>query len=236
MRNYFLLRLILSLVFINSVSSVNAAETYPKALSANDARQYFAQYSKIQVRHQSDTIEIRIKGYDIERDCDMCRVITGYGTINYKGEKVCFDWDVRTPDSGCYHFVQVNQGGFELQNNSGDMVYAWGNKNQKVVIKSGPAYQEKFERAILIDLGDIKPTKKKMHSALVQAIKNKGWRIEKDENNTIVARIKRQDIVYRIMARTNDYWVGVGFVSGFAPSGDGWLYNVKKQLLVLLEN
>jgi len=234
MKKNIIQNIIFTFVFILSTNTAFAMEKFPKPLTVNDARQYFAKNPKIQMRKPGYGFDFMIKGGDIERDCADCHTVNAYGSVIYKGNKICFDWEVSFPPSGCFNFVQVNQGGFELQNDYGEMVYAWGNKNQKVVIKSGPAYKDVFERAILIDLEDKKPAKEKIHGALIQAMKNKGWSIEKDKGGIIIANLDRSGTVYRVMAKIRGSWVGIGFVQGYAQSGDAWIYNIKKQFLIQL--
>lgn len=229
-------QIFLILALITTISLSHADEGYPKALSAADAIQYFSQHQKIDMRKPREGFDFMIRGNDIERYCSTCGTPTGYGNVNYRNRdnKVCFDWDnVSFPDSGCFSFVQVSPGGFELQNKHGETVYAWGSA-KKVVIKSGAPYKDRFDRAILIDLDEIKLSKEQIHAALLQALKNKGWRIEKDSKDEVVAYLDRQGSTYRVMAKIRGTWVGLGFVQGFAPRGDGWLYNIKNQLLTQL--
>jgi hypothetical protein len=228
-----MLRVVFLVVTLFVASYVSAAEEYPRTLTANDAIQYFAQHPKIEMRKPREGFDFMIKGKDIERYCGTCGTSTGYGTVNYRlnENQVCFDWDnVSFPDSGCFTFVQVSPGGFELQNKHGEQVYAWGSA-RKVVIKAGTQFKERFGRAILIDLDEMKLGKEQLHAAVIQAMKHKGWQIEKKEADKIVAYLDRHGSTYRVMAKIRGSWIGIGFIQGFEPRGDGWLYNIKYQLL-----
>jgi hypothetical protein len=220
-----------------SPSFLYAETKYPKTLSVDNAIQYFATHPKFEMRKPHPAFEFIIKGNDIERYCFHCNTPTGYGNVRYDKARneICFDWDyVSFPASGCFTFVQTGPGTFELQNKRRETVYAWGT-GENIEIKPGDiTYKEEFERAILIDLEEMNPPQEKIHLALVQAMKNKGWRIEKNTPELIIANLERHGSSYRVMAKIRGPWVGVGFLRGFAPRSDGWLYNIKQQLLIQL--
>ena len=230
-------QIILVVFLLSGIGPLHAAETYPKALSANDAMQYFAQNPRIKMRTTTSNLDFKIKGTTVERNCGECHTTDAYGTVKYDliGNKVCFDWDVSFPDSGCFYFVQVSPGGFELQDDHGEMRYAWGSRGSKpVVFKPNATYEEKFERAILVEVDDKKYSQDQIKAAVIQAMKNKGWRIEKESPDKIVAYLEKSGNVYRVMGKIRGSWVGIGYVQGFAPRADGWLYNIKQQLLILI--
>lgn len=229
-------QIFLFIVMMTSISALHATEQYPKTLSATDAMQYFAQHPKIEMKKPGEGFDFKIKGNDIERYCATCGTDTGYGNVKYRNHDntICFDWDyVSFPDSGCFSFVQTSPLRFELQDKHGETVYAWGS-GKKVVFKPSTSYKERFERAILIDLEEVKPSKDKIHAALLQAMRNKGWQIEKDDKDLVVAYLDRQGETYRVMAKIRGSWVGLGFVEGFAHSNNRWLHNIEKQLLIQL--
>lgn len=229
-------QLLVVLALLLIISPAHADE-FPKKLTAHDAIQYFAQHPKIVMRKPGSGFDFKIRGNDIERYCAECHTTDAYGTVRYRTRenKVCFDWEVSFPDSGCFTFVQVSPGGFELQNDAGERVYAWGS-GKKVVIQStvGQPIRDRFERAILIDLEDFSVSKEQIHAALVQAMKSKGWQIDKDSPEKVTAYLERQGVTYRVMGKIQGAWVGIGFIEGYSPSSDSWLYNLQKQFHIHL--
>ena len=221
-------------VLVSCINYAHAEQQYPKQLTANQAMQYFSRYPKIEMKKPIPSFDFMIKGNDIERYCFLCGTPTGYGDVKYDmiNDNICFDWNyVSFPPSGCFRFVQTGPGSFELQNKNGEAVYVWGSL-EKVVIKKAAPFKEIFERPILIDLDDLKPSKEKIHTVLLQAMKNKGWKIVKDTPESIVGTLEQSGSTYQVMAKIRGTWVAVGYVQGFAPSHERWLYNIKQQLMV----
>jgi len=224
----------LALLTASLSGHVQADELYPKQLTASQAMQYFSDYPKIKMPIPAPGMEFMIKGNDVERYCFLCGTPTGYGAVKYDmaNNDICFDWDgVSYPPSGCFRLVQTGPGSFELQNKRGKGVYAWGSR-EKVVIRKSTPLKEEFDRPILIDLDEFKPSKEKLHAAVIQAMENKGWKIVKDKPELIVGALEHSGSTYQVMVKIRGTWVGLGYVQGFGPNHERWLHNIKQQLLL----
>ena len=109
-------------------TQTESPESYPRALAGPEIVTHFQRFNQLEIKQpRAFTLKIDAGGR-VERECYICNVTRGQGTIEIKQPEglACFKWyNVTYPESGCYRVLQTSKNEFSIDDALAHLQYSY---------------------------------------------------------------------------------------------------------------